>query len=88
MLFFTILFGCALASVMSKNTVSTLDLEKYQGRWYQVYGNKYDQLFEKYASCITADYGLNADSTVSVLNSQYEQKNGLQQTGIHIHIAE
>lgn len=80
MFFLTLLFASLLSvSVMGKNTVVTLDLEKYSGRWYQVYGNKYDQLFEKYASCITADYGLNADSTVSVLNSQYEQKNGIQQ---------
>ena len=79
MLFFTILLGCLFASTVSKNTVHNLDLEKYQGRWYQVYGNNFDQLFEKFSSCITADYTLNIGGNVSVLNSQYEKLNGLQQ---------
>jgi len=55
-----------------QTTVKTLDLESYQGRWYQIYGNNFDQLFEKFASCITADYGSAPDGKVSVLNSQYE----------------
>jgi lipocalin len=54
-------------------TVRTLDLEKYKGRWYQIYGNNFDQLFEKYSTCITADYTLVPNSNVSVLNSQYER---------------
>ena len=52
----------------SETTVDTLDLEKYQGRWYQIYGNNFDQLFEKYSSCITADYTLVPNGNVSVLN--------------------
>jgi len=55
-------------------TVSTLDLDSYDGRWYQIYGNNFDQLFEKFASCITADYGLLPNGNVSVLNSQYDNK--------------
>jgi len=31
----------------SSKTVEHLDLTKYQGIWYQIYGNNYDQLFEK-----------------------------------------
>ena len=54
------------------STVSVLDLSKYDGRWYQVYSNNYDQLFEHYASCITADYDIMLDGNVSVINSQYE----------------
>jgi len=54
-------------------TVSSLDLEKYQGRWYQVYGNNFDQLFEKFSSCITADYSILPTGNVSVINSQYEK---------------
>lgn len=54
-------------------TVKTLDLESYDGRWYQIYGNNFDQLFEKFASCITADYGLIPNGNVSVINSQYEE---------------
>jgi len=62
-----------------ESTVQTLDLEKYQGRWYQIYGNNFDQLFEKFSSCITADYTLIPRGNVSVVNSQYEKINGIEQ---------
>jgi lysozyme C len=62
-------------------TVKTLDLESYTGRWYQIYGNNFDQLFEKFASCITADYGLTPNGNVSVLNSQYEENKLVQIEG-------
>lgn len=61
------------------DTVSDLDLEKYQGRWYQIYGNNFDQLFEKFSTCITADYTLIPNGNVSVLNSQYEKTKGTEQ---------
>jgi len=78
MLFYSLLFSYFVNS-LSKNTVTTLDLEKYQGRWYQIYGNNFDQLFEKFSSCITADYTLVPGGNVTVLNSQYEDLNGIQQ---------
>jgi lipocalin len=78
MFLFSLLFSSLFANSLSKNTVETLDLEKYQGRWYQIYGNNFDQLFEKFASCITADYTLVPNGNVTVLNSQYE-KNGIEQ---------
>lgn len=62
-----------------KNTVPKLDLDKYQGRWFQIYGNNFDQLFEKFDNCITADYGLTPSGNVSVLNSQYDKVKGIQQ---------
>lgn len=74
----SILFSFFVNSI-AKNTVETLDLEKYQGRWYQIYGNDFDQLFEKFSSCITADYALMPAGNVSVVNSQYEKINGLDQ---------
>lgn len=76
---FLVLFTAFFTSTLSKNTVETLDLEKYQGRWYQIYGNNFDQLFEKFSSCITADYTLVPNGNVTVLNSQYEKLNGIQQ---------
>jgi lipocalin len=79
LLFCSLLLSQFFVNSLSKNTVETLDLEKYQGRWYQIYGNIYDQLFEKFASCITADYTLVPNGNVSVLNSQYEELNGIQQ---------
>ena len=62
-------------------TVDKLNLSEYVGRWYQVYGNNFDQLFEKFASCITADYKLNTDGNVGVINSQYENNKIVQIKG-------
>lgn len=70
------MFGFSMAG-----TVTSLDLDNYDGRWYQIYGNKFDQLFEKFASCITADYTLNPGGNVSVLNSQYEDNEIVQING-------
>lgn len=78
MFLISLLLNSLFATSLCKNTVETLDLEKYQGRWYQIYGNNFDQLFEKFASCITADYTLVPNGNVTVLNSQYE-KNGIEQ---------
>ena len=75
----SIIFSIFIATCLCKNTVNVLDLDKYQGRWYQIYGNNFDQLFEKFASCITADYTLIPNGNVSVLNSQYEKTNGINQ---------
>ena len=65
--------------VFSIETIKQLDLTKYQGRWYQVYGNRFDQTFEKYSKCITADYTINSNNTISVLNSQLTNTNNLEQ---------
>ena len=78
MFLLSIIFSCFFVNSISKNTVETLDLEKYQGRWYQIYGNNFDQLFEKFSSCITADYTIMPAGNVSVVNSQTE-KNGIEQ---------
>lgn len=53
-------------------TIKTLDLNSYKGRWFQIYGNNFDQLFEKFGSCITADYSIQPDGNINVINSQYE----------------
>jgi lipocalin len=60
-------------------TVSELDLPKYMGHWFQVYAAPFDYTFEGYGKCITADYKILDTNNVSVLNSQYNKKNVLQQ---------
>lgn len=59
--------------------VNELDLVKYQYRWYQVYGNRFDQSFQKYGNCITADYTIISENNISVLNSEYSLTNQLTQ---------
>jgi lipocalin len=75
-----IIFFILLQIVFSINTVTELDLNKYQGRWYQMYGNKFDQTFQKNGNCITADYTIIPNnSNISVLNSEYSLTNQLEQ---------
>ena len=63
-------FFTALFAFTSFETVPELDVNKYLGRWYQVYGAPTNVLFQGYGECITADYGLMDNGQVSVLNSQ------------------
>lgn len=47
--------------------VQNFDVVNYSGRWYEI--RAYRNLFEILSSCVTADYGLNSDGSVSVVNS-------------------
>ena len=60
-------------------TVSELDLSKYMGKWYQVYAAPFDFTFQGYGKCITADYQISGSNNVSVLNSQINKDNQLEQ---------
>ncbi len=52
-------------------TVPVLDQEKYLGRWYQMYGDlAVDITFENSSYCVTADYGVYSNNTISVLNRE------------------
>lgn len=53
--------------------VDELDLNKYIGTWYQVYQDKFNQLFQGDGTCSTAKYQLTDDGKVSVINSQYNE---------------
>lgn len=65
------------ASEMS--TVQELDVGRYIGKWYQVYGAPTNVVFQGYGKCVTADYGLLEDGNVSVVNSQINMKDELEQ---------
>jgi len=68
----TILSAClATAAALSPNpaTVAELNVTAYAGTWYQVYGDAaVMKTFERDNVCVTAQYGLNADGTISVVN--------------------
>lgn len=79
---FLIVFGFLLnlISGLSKpTTVTELDIEQYVGRWYQVYGAPTNTIFQGYGKCITADYGILPSGNVSVVNSQLNKQNELEQ---------
>lgn len=60
----------------SVNVVKDFDTQRYLGQWFEV--KKYPFIFTLGGKCITADYGLNSNGTVSVLNKQ--QRNGQEET--------
>ncbi len=51
--------------------VTDFNQTQYLGRWYQVYSDLFvDATFENSSFCDTADYGLNQNNTISVLNRE------------------
>jgi lipocalin len=75
-LLFITLFYVSLSSPV---TVQELDVNKYLGHWYQVYGSPTNVIFQGYGTCITADYGIMENGDVSVLNSQVNLYDELEQ---------
>ncbi len=63
----------------SPDVVNELDVSKYLGDWYQVYGAPTNVIFQGYGTCLTAQYGLLDNGDVSVLNSQLNADNQLEQ---------
>jgi apolipoprotein D and lipocalin family protein len=54
--------------------VSELDLERYKGTWYEI--ARLDHSFEQGLSNVTADYALNPDGSVTVINRGYSAEEG------------
>ncbi|XP_078351219.1 outer membrane lipoprotein Blc-like isoform X3 [Oculina patagonica] len=53
------------------NTVPSLNVTQYLGRWYQMYADAtVMETFERDAVCVTADYSLQKDGKIGVLNSE------------------
>ena len=47
------------------------------GKWYQVYGDKFNRIFQGNGQCSTAKYSLMDDGRVSVLNKQFDENDNL-----------
>jgi lipocalin len=69
--FFVVIYG------NDYKAVDEIDLTKYMGKWYQVYGDKFNRIFQGNGRCSTAEYGLIDDGRVSVLNKQFDENNKL-----------
>ena len=67
LLFFSLFF----IAVFSKDyeAVQELDLDKYVGKWYQVYEDRFDKTFQGNSKCSVAHYKMNSNN-ISVINSQ------------------
>jgi apolipoprotein D and lipocalin family protein len=72
-------FLFASVRALGPATVPELDIEKYTGRWYQVLGAPTNKLFQGYGTCLTADYGILSNGSVSVVNSQLDKSGNLEQ---------
>ena len=62
---------CTMASAQHVNnsTITTLDLNRYLGKWYEI--ARYDHAFERDLVGTTAEYSLRKDGKIKVLNSGY-----------------
>lgn len=66
------LSGCIPTNLNPINTVSSeIDLNRYLGKWYQIAA--LPQVFSFNAKCVTAEYSLNSDGSIKVLNKQINQ---------------
>jgi len=72
-------FLFASARAFGPATVPELDVENYTGRWYQVLGAPTNAIFQGYGTCLTADYGILSNGSVSVVNSQLDKNGMLEQ---------
>lgn len=66
----TILTGIVMMSCNRNKeleTVPYVDVKKYMGKWYEI--SSFPQRFQKGCSCTTAEYFLNDNGTVKVINS-------------------
>lgn len=60
--------------------VENFDLQRYLGRWYEV--ARFDFAFERNLSRVTAEYSLNEDGSVNVVNRGFNQVKGEWQESV------
>ena len=61
--------GCAVKVPANIQPVQNFDAAKYMGQWYEI--ARIDQRFQKGLTQVTAQYSLNPDGTVKVINRGY-----------------
>ena len=61
--------GCAVSVPANIQPVQNFDAAKYMGQWYEI--ARIDQRFQKGLTKASAQYSLNADGTVKVVNKGY-----------------
>ena len=72
-LFFFFLSGCASIPA-GIAPVKDFDVSRYPGRWYEI--ARLDHSFERGLQNVTADYALNEDMSLAVLNRGYDPEKG------------
>jgi apolipoprotein D and lipocalin family protein len=69
-LIFCSLFFMSCGSNEPLPTVDKVDLKRYSGKWFEI--ARLPQSFEKNCACVTAEYVLETDEPVQVINSCYD----------------
>ena len=72
------LAGCVSGSKVDNTPVAALDLNRYLGEWYEI--ARFDHSFERGVEQAKANYMLNEDGTIKVVNSGV--KDGKPKTAI------
>ena len=74
---------CFLFFVLSNGEdykpVDNLELNMYDGRWFQVIEDLTDMSFQGFGKCAVADYSILNSNNVTVLNSQIDKDGSLDQ---------
>ncbi len=63
--------ACSKSNDIVTTTVPELDLQQYVGKWYEV--ARFDHRFERDLVGCTANYSLNDDGTIRVINAGYKK---------------
>jgi lipocalin len=70
-MFFPVLIAAATMTSSPWYPVPVVDMNQYLGHWYQAYSDlAVTATFENSSTCVTADYGLNSNGTISVWNRE------------------
>ncbi len=70
-LFISIFCSCCGQGIDTR-TVTTLDLSRYLGSWYEI--ARFDNRYERDLASVTAHYSLNPDGTIKVVNRGYNTR--------------
>ena len=70
----TLLAGCSTRPPIGITPVSPFDLQRYQGRWYEL--ARLDHRFERGMTDVSATYQPQPDGSVRVLNRGFDTANG------------
>ncbi len=68
------LAACSTSIPRGMSAVANFDIERYLGTWYEI--ARLDHSFERGLSDVTAQYSLNDDGTVKVINRGYDAAKG------------
>ena len=66
--------GCATSPPEGVSPVTDFEVSRYLGKWYEI--ARLDHGFERGLSNVTAEYSLNQNGTIKVLNGGYDSRRG------------